>query len=212
VKGSLLMTIVLAATAAEPRRVEFWRWFGANAERLSRLQPSRERALDDIQEAIHKVDSRLAFDIGIVNGVASELVVSADGNREVFPVVQQLVAAAPAVRGWKVTAFRPRGRPDAVVERKGVVLDARRIRFASRREGSKISLTIFVPRELGAAPQELLFEATLLLLDRVVGEYYVETKVGAIELALIAENALDPGGRPLVELPVVVDAVRPGAN
>lgn len=43
---------------------EFWRWFLANQERLHGSVYDDDALLDEVEEALHLVDARLAFEIG----------------------------------------------------------------------------------------------------------------------------------------------------
>src|SRR4051812_44407217 len=86
----------------------FWKWFGENQERLLGWQSDPHGMAEAVIKPLRKVDERLTFEFGpIVNGVG-EFIVSADGNRHLFPVVERLVRAAPPLPRWRITAFRPR--------------------------------------------------------------------------------------------------------
>lgn len=55
----------------------------------------------------------MVYEFVVADGRAHELVISADGRPELFGAVIDIVKAAPALEGWKVTAFR-QPRPTTV--------------------------------------------------------------------------------------------------
>src|SRR5687768_6873629 len=71
----------------------FWKWFGAHAAELHAggLQAAMERTTAELQ----KVHPGVITEIGD-EGETSTLVISADGIKDVFPAVEQIVAARPA--------------------------------------------------------------------------------------------------------------------
>lgn len=141
-----------------------------------------------------------------------ELVVSADGRREGFGAAQALVAAAPEIPEFFVRALRPGNPPaGAVLARPdGGRVEVGSIRFALRaRPGAgRVDVALSVPGVMpgpGGAGDDASLGLCLLVLDHVLGEYDVETRVGAVCLA-------SPGAglRPIDELNAALDqAVRP---
>src|SRR5262245_45624925 len=100
----------------------FWQWFGNNADRIYDLlygqdEKARRRASNELNDAVQEAAPELILEI--CRGEAEEprqLVVSADGKPERVDVVKAFVAAAPALSGWIVVAFRPRMKIGSSVE------------------------------------------------------------------------------------------------
>ena len=69
-------------------------------------------------------------------------------------------------------------------------MDARSVQFLAEPDGARTGLTISVPG-YKATPTKIYEKATYLLLDRMLGEYAVETGVGFIEI--IAVNGRPKG-------------------
>src|SRR5689334_11672311 len=89
---------------------EFWRWFQANAERLAPGAQQPDELMDELGAALERVEEGLTFELEADRQGHNELVISADGRRELFSTVVALVGAAPAIPGWTVVPFRqPRG-------------------------------------------------------------------------------------------------------
>ncbi|HVK02972.1 MAG TPA: hypothetical protein VM490_05830, partial [Armatimonadaceae bacterium] len=101
---------------------EFWEWFAANEARYRVFVPGgpeRDALFAELTRRLGRVRRgvRFAFDApdqtdSDDGGAQRELVLSADGNRDLFPAVRRLADAAPvsSLPGWKVVAFRPRVR------------------------------------------------------------------------------------------------------
>ena len=81
----------------------FWSWFAANASALRTVAGSEDLLLD----RLHGYCPELFFEIGGAPGGATELIITAEGDRSRFDAVRALVAAAPALVGWTFIAFRP---------------------------------------------------------------------------------------------------------
>jgi hypothetical protein len=65
------------------------------------------RFADELAAQLHRIDPQLTFETRVATS-EHELIVSADGIWSAFPTVERLVAGAPPIPGWKITAFRPR--------------------------------------------------------------------------------------------------------
>jgi hypothetical protein len=61
---------------------------------------------DELLAQIQKYDDRLYFLLS-TDEVPSELIISAEGNRDAFPAAEKFVAAAPNLSGWKFIALKP---------------------------------------------------------------------------------------------------------
>ena len=75
----------------------FWKWFVANADRLFHFELDQERVFDALRAQLHRVATGLTFEIGQIDDGKREFVISADGDRVLFPYVERLVAAAPSL-------------------------------------------------------------------------------------------------------------------
>src|SRR5262249_51671501 len=113
-----------------PDHARFWRWFQNNGGRLRALmygrdEAARERASEELREASEEVAPGLILEFGPSDeGERLQLIVSADGKPEHVDAVKDFVAAAPALPGWSVVAFRPRLPIDDSLE---IVLQGERV-------------------------------------------------------------------------------------
>ena len=103
---------------------EFWRCFEKLAdELLRRVQIAKQAPAVHLEQSelptpllqqLRKVSPELSLEVA-ATALGAELIVSADGDRDVFPAARALVAAAPVMQHWTIRALRPRrGFPDVV--------------------------------------------------------------------------------------------------
>ena len=137
-----------------------------------------------------------------------ELIVSADGIQSVFPTVKRLVAAAPAIAGWTIIAFRPRKvlAGSSIELGDGTSVSGTDVSFhVLRTAGGKLDLVFYVNR-VASPVSDPVKQAVFLLLDSTLGEYDVETRLGAIDIQPGVAGPKD--ARTLADLPQAVDALK----
>jgi len=183
-----------ASTAA------FWAWFQKNAAML-RGDKNIRRTMETVSAELEKAHGGVFAEVGGL-GEDRQLVISVDGKRELFPAVEEIYAARPTVPGWTIVAFRPRSDPadPFVIEMNGRTLDPRRMKVTTARNGEKLDINVFVPE---FTTLDELGQAAFILLDHLLGEYDMETRIGGIQWAAIERAPAT--ARSLVDLPEVLD-------
>lgn len=143
---------------------QFAEWFSNESARLQRR--SAQEALDEIHERLSQVHPALAVE---VSDECDELVVSADGDAALFPIVDQ-VCEAIRPGSWRVRALKPaRGFEFRITVGDGRELDVSRITFEpleSARRPGELGLRLYAPAELVSA----LSEVTSRIVQIGVGE------------------------------------------
>lgn len=107
----------------------FHEWFAINESRLRRL--SREQAFITIQTRIERIDRRLTVEVNL-DPETPELILSANGHRDLFGTVKAM-AAKMAETGWLVVPLKPARGFDFVLDVSGVSVDAENLRFKALR-------------------------------------------------------------------------------
>lgn len=171
----------LCSTAQAAPESDFWKWFQKNEKMLFDFEKNQERTFDQLEKEMHKVDSTLTFEFGPKEGGKREFVISADGVKEAFPSVEKLYAAAPPLKKWKLTKFRPRREPYDITYQ-GVTVKADSVAVLIERDAGAAALTVLIPGYT-SAQHETFVGITYLLLDQALGEFDVETRVGNIQVA-----------------------------
>lgn len=193
---------------ASPERDQaFWTWVAANVEGLKSVKDGHEPVTAQLTAELEKIEAGLVFELG-VGREPFELIISADGKKELFPVVKRLVAAAPPIAGTKVIAFRPRKEIDGFsMQVKERQLSGKNLWFVAGEDPSRkgmMGVDVFV-EGMRTENEEPLKSAAFLLLEAAVGEFDLETKIGAVEFKP-APGEPAPPLKPLKELPAALDA------
>lgn len=193
--------------AQATQRSDFWDWFQDNTEFLTQYDSKAGAVTRALGGRLQIVDRGLTFALGRAPDGVYEFIVSANGNRDAFQQVLKLVDAAPAIAGWRIIAFRPRSPdPGALSLAFGdVTLSADDIWYRAEDDGAKVSLELFL-RDLSAENEAIMSRAGFVLLDNVLGEYDVATKLGTIGFAALPPDPAAAGLKPLGALPADVDA------
>lgn len=196
----------LVAATSESKDAAFWKWAAANLDALKGVKTGREPITEELSKQLEQVEPGLVFELG-VGREAFELIISADGKKELFPVVKRLVAAAPALPGSKVIAFRPRKDIDGFTMQLGDrKLGGKDLFFVASNDLDRkglIAVDLFV-QGMKTEDDQPAKNAAFMLLEAAVGEFDLETKIGAIDIKQ-APSEIPEELKPLKDLPAALD-------
>lgn len=184
----------------------FWNWFILNSRRLFQFEASRELIFDELSLELKKIHESLCFEFGPIQDGRREFIISADGDKAAFPVVQKLARSAPSFSEWIVIPFRPPKNidhyPEVVYGQ--VTLSVDDIWFTYESETSVTHLELYIR---GHTPENdgNVGAAAFLLLDSALGEYVVETRIGAITRNALPDDPEAAGLIPFRDLPQIVN-------
>jgi hypothetical protein len=174
-----------------PAIAEFWRLFEARHAELAQAGSADAAVYDALLAALQRVHPGLFLEFATAPGDC-ELVVTAEGDRSLFPLVAEVVAAAPAVPGWSVLELKPRLGFPATVRWEGVTVEVGRLAFdpLERAGTAGLGLRVLVP---GLDPEQAddALNAVLRALDHGLGERRFAEEVAHVEVRL-----LPPGDEP----------------
>jgi len=89
----------------------FWEWFKNNEKRFNQLgktdSEATHKALDEIIAELNKFNPWLKAVCGQFDEDTTELIITSDGDIALFSKVQELINAAPSLKGWRFTAHKP---------------------------------------------------------------------------------------------------------
>ncbi|HEV3417628.1 MAG TPA: hypothetical protein VG056_12465 [Pirellulales bacterium] len=126
------------------------------------------------------------------NGI-NDFVVTAGGKRELFSLVDCIVAMAPRLDGWTFTALKPPMGFDFVTEHGGIKLDPRKLWFlplTGGPSGDDLGLRIGIPGLSDVDKKAALFAAWMLL-DTAIGERKMAVNIQHVEVVALPN---DPSG------------------
>jgi hypothetical protein len=192
----------------------FWQWFEKNRSFYEELGDDRlGEHLDPIYQGVVAISPGLAVEMSRrdTNGVR-DLVISANGDVDLFPVVSEIVEKAPRFNRWSVTAFRPR-MPEASVLKvnDGLEFNMKKMFFAASEDEGELDVFIFV-ENIKDKDERQVFGFGMIMIDNLLGEYDCATKVRGFAFRDLDDAPEDWPLNPLIELPETVDEFHRRSN
>lgn len=180
---------------------EFWTWFQKHEDELYNFEKDTENVFDRLSTALGKIDKNLTFEFGPVREDGKrEFVISAGGIKASFPKVEALYSSAPKLDRWVIVKFRPRRAVLHDLQYEGKNVKAGEVKYLLFKDtdANKVGILLLLPG-YAEAEKEPFGQIGFLFLDEALGEYDMETRVGAVQFtSLDSKYAKD--SRPLSEL------------
>jgi hypothetical protein len=181
---------------------KFWEQFSAFSNELYKTDELSEEMLYKLVHTLWAVHPQLVFELG-PPADKRELIISANGIKDVFPEVLELIKVAPVFDNWQIIPFRQRKGDDVGVQIEEMTLSVTDILFHHVWEGNKLGLILYIKDK---PIIDKIYYAVFMLLDGLLGEYDVETKIGSIAIKSLDEVENSEDLEPLQVLPQIVDS------
>ena len=174
---------------------KFWGWFMDYGQEFISLDGVTDKRiyslLDPLSEHLKDYCEGLVFEIGYdETSNTYELVISADGDKKLFPQVERLAGDAPVIKNWKVTAFRqPKDNKESILYQ-GYSFDPAKIFFHPLKDSpdpTKVNIEI-VYADYEEINRNLFLGGTFLLLDALIGEKSTELDIAHLDVSKIPDN------------------------
>ncbi|MEW6747815.1 MAG: hypothetical protein AB1486_34260 [Planctomycetota bacterium] len=178
---------------------EFWSWFAQHKSDLARLSSDRSPVLDELLQRLQRIDRHLYFEI-CTNSDPHELIVTAEGRQELFPLVDAVVAAAPRVEGWVFIALKPPMGFAFETSYEGIMFDPRSMWFLPLESPSNppaLGLRVAIP-DFDCDQEQIAKNAILVILDTALGERSAASDIQHVEITALPP---EPENRGYIELP-----------
>jgi hypothetical protein len=188
-----------------PETATFWREFAA-AEATLQALPLRER-VEQANDLLAPHLQGLALEMqGGPDDDVVELIVTAHGSIDKFPLLTQVVAAAPKLAHYRVTAFRERStQPDFPIGMDGFELSTSDVLVALQQDNGQVALELRFARDIPHDFEDHARHMTFIMMDHVLGEFDFAVKVGAVDF-VGDDFDQDVPWTPLSQLQPVFDA------
>ena len=187
---------------------KFWEWFKGYAPTIKTVtKENADLILDLILEELQRIRNGLAIEITSSNNSdLKNLIISANGDINKFDFVEEIVAKAPDIKGWKIVAFRQRAQdPDLSIDIPNLIkFEVSKMYFMPLGDRENLDLIIFVPGILGK-PKEMIAYYGLIVIDYLIGEYDSITKVRYYDFQDIEALEETDEVLPLSVLPKFID-------
>ncbi|CAN5230964.1 hypothetical protein BH09PAT2_BH09PAT2_06970 [soil metagenome] len=188
---------------SETKEQTFWDWFSEKSDKLFFFELYQETLLPETLKKIQKIHPDLVFEIGPEMDGKRDFIVSANGIKEAFPAVIDLIRSAPQYDSWNIIPFRQRKTDlDIEIEIEDMVLSPEDILFDYDYD-DKVNLDVYIS-DIDSEDSRV-YHIVFILLDNIIGEYDVEMKIGRIDIYNLDESKSTSQLRTLDELPRIVD-------
>lgn len=150
----------------------FWDWFVERNEYIyQNLETDTGSIALEITEHLKKIHQDIEFEIPFdFNDNMRSLIISADGDVELFDTVEDFVKSAPPIPKWNIIAFRPRlHQKNQVIDLEGITMDYNDIFFTYEEDHYQLIVNVYVKNFDGADNRYV--HLYFLLLDSLIGEY-----------------------------------------
>jgi hypothetical protein len=165
---------------------QFWTSFARRAAELAAAGSADSPVYDELLDELQAIDGGLYIEF---SASARELVITAEGERALFPLVHEIVAAAPSVPGWTVRALKPKlGFPEKVRWNElELAIDAMVFDPLEAAGSDELGLRILIP---GIDEEDLedAHNAVLRAIDHGLGERKFAEAVAHTEVAPLAPD------------------------
>lgn len=177
---------------------EFWDWFTGQAPEYRKLfsyerqvahgdnpadQQQVEQTVKEIGRRLRQVHPKFTPYLGEANG-QNELIISVRSEKEAFARVDQFVAQAPAIAGWKAIALRSPMKVDAKTQIRSGSVDLKigDMQYTAQQQpGGAWAFTIYLPAKVSDDPEGFQQLAASLLRD-LLGERLAATAVHSVKV------------------------------
>jgi hypothetical protein len=84
----------------------FWSWFTHRSGELAKVSSDKDPVLHDLLRELQRIHAKLFFEL-CSNSDPRELILTVEGRRDLFPLVDAIIADAPHVEGWVFVSLKP---------------------------------------------------------------------------------------------------------
>ena len=166
----------------------FWEAFEDSAADLAQASSADTPVYDELLEELQEIHEGLFIEFATSPGEC-ELIVTAEGEKSLFALVEEIVAAAPTVKDWRIFALKPKlGFPE-FIQWEGYQLSIDDVVFdPMESESGELGLLLLVPG-LEDKDADKAHNALLRAIDHGLGERNFAEAVAFTEIAPLEESA-----------------------
>lgn len=154
----------------------FWAWFSENANQFHKIVSSNndveEKLLDKVIAVLKQINEHFFCLVGMYDDDTAEMVITVDGDIKSIVFAEEIVAAAPSLKGWKFTALKPSLGFEMSIGMDGYTFDKDNIFFVNNEDArypDEIDLTL-VHKDYSEKNERSIGNGSLIYLDNALGE------------------------------------------
>lgn len=184
---------------------DFWNWFQNNAKTFFKVVNDKENIekvfFDKLSPKLNQLNDELFFLAGMFDDQTAELVITPEGSIKNIAFVEDLVASAPKIDGWKFTALKPAlDITDVGIEMAGYKFGQDNMSFYSNELSEypdEIDITV-VHNDLNAENKTAIINGTYIFMDNYIGELNFVTTID--NLTVIGKDEINKDLVPMAKL------------
>lgn len=163
---------------------DFWDWFTSNEKAFFNVVKQQKNIEKDffnkLSPKLNELKDGFFYLTGMCNDHTAELVITADGAVKNIVFVEELVAAAPNIEGWKFTALKPAlDIKDVSIHMAGYQFDEKKLNFYANEHAAypdEIDITI-VHDDFTEENKAPITNGVYIFLDNYLGELEFATSI-----------------------------------
>ena len=168
---------------------EFWNWFQKKEQTFFKVVKEHTHVqrdfLDNLSPKLGELREGFFYLTGMADDQTAELILTPDGEIKNIVFVEELVAAAPEIKGWLFTALKPASDIENVGIRMGGYTFSKDNLFFYSNEDSdypdEIDITI-VHLEMNVDNQKQIRNGTYIFLDNYLGELDFVNNIDSVKI------------------------------
>jgi hypothetical protein len=168
---------------------EFWSWFAKRAPHLNAAiaEGRLNDVIHELNNAVDSIDPLLAWEIGPgKDREAPSFTISAEGDPKLRTTIDTLFRYRPTIPGWQLFQYRQRKPPEKIqsfLNSQDRPIELRKSKIALELSPSRERVNIsFRAADFEKIPEEDKLASAFSILDALLGEEIVETRVGQVEI------------------------------
>lgn len=173
----------------------FWQWFSKNSPAFFKIIKQQNdvegKFFRKLAPKLAKIKEGFYYLVGMADDTTAELVITADGHIEQIVFVEELVATAPNIPGWKITALKqPSTIEDVAIKIDDHSINSDNLRFypnSSNAYPDEIDITVVYCNEVAEDDHSLIFNGVYIFLENFLGELTLATVVDNLQIITEAE-------------------------
>lgn len=169
---------------------DFWNWFAQHAPQFYAAVKNRDAIETDLFDVVsprlQQINPGFYILAGMADNETAELIITPEGEIRNIVFAEDIVAAAPAIPGWKFTAMKPSmAHADFNIEMGGYSFGKDNIFFFpvnDARYPDEINITL-LHRQYKKEDERPIFNGCCIYLDNWLGELRFATTIDQLQLA-----------------------------
>lgn len=175
--------------AAIQSNTDFWNWFLKNEKEFFAIVKNRQNIhqgfFEKLAPKLDEIHNGIYFLTGMLDDITVELILTPDGAVRNIYAIEELVNAAPQIKGWKITALKPASDiQDIGIDYEGFKFNKDNLKFYPNiHDGypDEIDLTVIYD-DFVEEKKQVITNGVYIFLDNYLGELHSVTLIDNMKI------------------------------